>query len=78
MILWKSWQRILEYFDSVTPEGAGTLRLHGSIFLFLVSDIDSQTLENVVKYINPRYIDVLLLLITSMTLTASQLAGMKN
>ena len=41
----------LEYFDSVTPEGAGALRLHGSIFQYV--DIDSQTDENVVKYINP-------------------------
>ena len=41
----------LEYFDSVTPEGTGTLRLYGGVFQYV--DIDDEEAECVVSYINP-------------------------
>tara|TARA_Y100001937_G_scaffold94152_1_gene127634 strand:- start:2333 stop:2743 length:411 start_codon:yes stop_codon:yes gene_type:complete len=41
----------LEYFDSVTTEGTGTLQLYGGVFEYVA--IDSQSDDNVVKYINP-------------------------
>ena len=41
----------LEYFDSVTPEGTGTLRFYSGVFQYV--DIDDEDAEGVVSYINP-------------------------
>lgn len=41
----------LEYFDSVTSEGSGTLRLYGGVFEYV--DIDDEDANGVVSYINP-------------------------
>lgn len=41
----------LEYFDSVTPQGTGTLRLYGGVFEYV--DIDDEDGNGVVSYINP-------------------------
>lgn len=41
----------LEYFDSVTPQGTGTLRLYGGVFEYV--DIDDEDANGVVSYINP-------------------------
>ena len=41
----------LEYFDSVTSQGTGTLRLYGGVFQYV--DIDDEDADGVVEYINP-------------------------